>query len=91
MTVFITEESQENLASLSRQFAASANRKFQFYKRRQPFLGLHDVTLSIAAMRVSNPDRSPLESIAATQPKLQPALRRLSAMISQCSEKCFRG
>jgi len=38
--------------------AASTNRKFQFQKRRQPFLGLHDVRLSIAAMRVSDPDRS---------------------------------
>jgi hypothetical protein len=38
--------------------AASANRKFQFQKPRQPFLGLHNVTLCIAAMRVSSPDRS---------------------------------
>ena len=33
----------------------------------------------------------PLKLIAETQPQLQPALLRLSAMISQrCSEKCFR-
>ena len=31
-------------------------------------------------MCVSNPDRSPLESTAETQPQLQPALLRLSAM-----------
>jgi hypothetical protein len=41
---------------------------------------MHNETLSVVAMRVSNPDRSPLESIAATQPQLQSALLRLSAM-----------
>ena len=36
------------------------NRPFQFQKRRQLFIRAHNETLSIAAMRVSNPDRSPL-------------------------------
>src|SRR5207249_4503445 len=36
------------------------NRPFQFHKRRQLFISLHNKTLSIAAMRVSNPNRSPL-------------------------------
>jgi hypothetical protein len=37
----------------------AANRRFQFKKRRQLFIRSHDETLSVAAMRVSNPDRSP--------------------------------
>jgi hypothetical protein len=32
---------------------------FQFHKRSQYFIRVHNVTLSVA-MRVSNPDRSPL-------------------------------
>jgi hypothetical protein len=49
----------KNLASGSNQFAASANRRFEFQKRRQLFIGMHNETLSIAAIRVCNPDRSP--------------------------------
>jgi len=30
------------------------NRRFKFYKRSQLFLGPHNETLSVAAMRVSN-------------------------------------
>src|SRR6476620_8840192 len=44
---------------------------------------MHNNAPSIVAMCVHNPDRSPLESIAETQPQLHPALLRLSAMISQ--------
>jgi hypothetical protein len=33
---------------------------FKLDKRRQLFIGVHNETLSIAAMCVSNPDRSPL-------------------------------
>jgi hypothetical protein len=44
---------------LSKQFAASANHRFEFDKRRQFFIRTHKETLSVA-MRVSNPDRSPL-------------------------------
>src|SRR6266550_6608682 len=47
---------------------------FNFKKCRQLF---------IIAMRVCSEDRPPLESTVATQPQLQPALSRLSAMISQ--------
>jgi len=36
------------------------NRGFQFHKCRQLFIRLHNKTLSIAAMRVNNPDRSAL-------------------------------
>jgi hypothetical protein len=36
------------------------NRPFQFQKRSQLFIRTHNETLSIAAMRVSNPDRWPV-------------------------------
>jgi hypothetical protein len=45
---------------LSTQFAACANRRFKFEKRGQLFIRTHDETLSIVAMCVSNPDRSPV-------------------------------
>jgi len=36
------------------------NRRFQFEKRGQLFIGTHNETLSVVAMRVNNPDRSPV-------------------------------
>ena len=39
-----------------------------FNEGRQLLIGAHDEALSLAAMGVSNPDRSPLESTAKTQP-----------------------
>jgi hypothetical protein len=60
-----------------------ANCRFQFHKRSQLFIRTHNETLSVIAMSVSNKDHSPLQSTADTQPELQPALLRLSAMISQ--------
>jgi hypothetical protein len=50
----------KNPASLSSQFAASANRRFQFHKRTQFLICAHNETLSVVAVRVCNPDRSPL-------------------------------
>jgi hypothetical protein len=44
---------------MSRQFAASANRHFEFQKRGQLLTRTHNETLSVAAMRVHNPDCSP--------------------------------
>ena len=38
-----------------------ANRRFQFKKRRQLLIRVHNETLPVAAMRVSNPDRPPVE------------------------------
>jgi hypothetical protein len=32
---------------------------FKFNKRAELFIGTHNETLSVIAMRVSNPDRSP--------------------------------
>jgi hypothetical protein len=60
------------------------NRPVHFQKRGQLFIRVHNEPLSVAAVRVSNPDCSPLsESMAETLPQLQPALLRLSATISQ--------
>jgi hypothetical protein len=57
---FSDAEFGKNLANLSNQFAASANRRFQIDKRRQCLIRGHNITLSVAAMRVNNPDCSPL-------------------------------
>jgi hypothetical protein len=54
----------KNLANRSSQFIASADRRFEFHKRGQLFIRTHNETLSGIAMRISNPDRSPVESIA---------------------------
>jgi hypothetical protein len=61
----------------------SANRRFQLHKCSQLFIRMHNETLSVAAMRVCDEDCSPVGINAETQPQLQPALLRLSAMISQ--------
>ena len=39
---------------------ASANRRFEFDKRGQFFIGAHNVTLSVVALCVNNPDCLPL-------------------------------
>jgi hypothetical protein len=36
------------------------NRRFEFDKSRQLFIRVHNEPLSVAAMRVCNPDRSPV-------------------------------
>jgi hypothetical protein len=61
----------------------SAGRRFKFHKRSQLFIRVCNETFSVIAMRVCNKTVRQLESIAETQPQLQPALLRLSAMISQ--------
>ena len=35
-------------------------RRFKFQKRSQLFISVHDETLSVLAMRVCDPDRSPV-------------------------------
>jgi hypothetical protein len=50
----------KKLASLSRKLAVSADRLLQFHKRRQLFIRVHNETLSVVAMCVSNQDRSPI-------------------------------
>ena len=42
------------------QFAAIADRRFEFHKRRQLFIRVHNETVSVAAMCVSNVDRVPV-------------------------------
>jgi hypothetical protein len=41
-------------------YLQTQNRRFEFEKRGQPFIGTHNETLSIAAVRVNNPDSLPL-------------------------------
>jgi len=41
------------------EFTATPNRGFEFQERRQLFIGLHNVTLSVVTMCIGNPDRSP--------------------------------
>jgi hypothetical protein len=40
------------------------NHLFQFQKRRQHFIRTHNEPLPVAAMRVSNPDRSPVHAVS---------------------------
>ncbi|PYK62643.1 MAG: hypothetical protein DME50_18955 [Verrucomicrobia bacterium] len=51
---------QKNLVRSSGQFAATPDRRFKLDKRSQLFIRTHNEMLSVAAMRVSNPDCSPL-------------------------------
>jgi hypothetical protein len=48
----------KNAANLSNQFAASPNHGFQFEKRGQLFIGVHNKTLSVA-VSLYNEDVSP--------------------------------
>jgi len=54
----------------------SSNCRFQFQKIGQFLIREYNETFSVVAMRVSNPDCSPVELIAEIQPQLQPALLR---------------
>jgi hypothetical protein len=42
------------------QFASGATRRFEFHKRSQYFIRVHDETFPIVAVSVSDPDGSPL-------------------------------
>jgi hypothetical protein len=53
------------------------------HKRRQFFISTHNETLSVPAMRISDEDRSPARVQSCDAAQLQPALLRLSAMISE--------
>jgi hypothetical protein len=44
----------------SPQAQIAANRRFEFHKRSQLFICVHDETPSVGAMRVNNPDRLPV-------------------------------
>ena len=53
--------------------SAASNRRFQFQKRSQLFIRAHNETLSVVAMRVNNPDRSPFK-IESGDPAQTPTL-----------------
>jgi hypothetical protein len=63
---FADGEFVKNLACLSRQLNASANRRFKFHKRGQLFICTYNETLSVAAMCVNNED-----SFAGHDPQLR--------------------
>ena len=50
----------KNLVFASRQFVTNANRHFQVQKRSKLLIGVHNEPFPITAMRVCNPDRSPV-------------------------------
>jgi len=55
-----------------------ASRRFEFQKSRQLFIRVHNESLSVVAMRVSNPDCSPVGNQSLRRsPQLQPALLRV--------------
>src|SRR5437762_10333985 len=59
------------------------NCRFEFQKRSQFFIRTHNQTLSVVTMCVCNPDSSPIRNQRLRGNQLQPALLRLSAIISQ--------
>jgi len=48
----VSGNSAKNLARLSRQLIASADRRFKFHKRSQLFIRTHNETLSVAARQL---------------------------------------
>jgi len=54
-------KSGENYASLSSQFAATPNCRFEFEKSGKFFIRVHNEPLPVVAVRISNPDCSPLK------------------------------
>ena len=52
--------------------AICANHRFQCHERSQLFVRTHNETLSVAAMRVSNPDRSSVGVISGVRPVSTP-------------------
>ena len=64
-------------------------RPLQFQKCSHNFIGANDEAPSVVAVRVRNKDCLPLGLIVATQPQLQPALLRFSAIASQLSHGGF--
>jgi hypothetical protein len=51
---------KQDLLAAAAKRCTGADRSFKFNKRRQLFIRPHNEALTVAAMRVSNPDRSPL-------------------------------
>jgi hypothetical protein len=58
---FSDAEFAKNYATVSsKKRAATPNRRFEFEKRSELFIRVHNEPLSVIAMRVSNEDRSPV-------------------------------
>jgi hypothetical protein len=62
---------------------STPNRRFEFDKRGEFFISTHNEALTVATTPSATKIVRPLESKAETQPHIQPALLRLSAMIFQ--------
>jgi hypothetical protein len=73
----------KKLRQLVKPIRSGSNRRFQLNKCSQLFIRVHNETLSIVAMRVCTKDRSLARVHSCDAAQLQPALLRLSAMISQ--------
>jgi hypothetical protein len=56
--ILVFRDSAKNLDNLSNQFAVSSHRQFEFQKRSQLFIGVHNEPLTVAAVCVGNPDCS---------------------------------
>jgi hypothetical protein len=50
----------EKISTASQGNSATPNRRFEFHKRSQLFIRVHNETLSVVAMRVCNPNCSPV-------------------------------
>ena len=73
--ILVFTDSAKNLANLSNQFAVSAPGRFNFEKRSQLFIGLHNEPLSVAPICVRNPDPSLRQDIARQERDLSTVAR----------------
>jgi hypothetical protein len=79
LTTRVWKKSRQPVKTIRR----NANRRFEFRKSHQLFIRTHDETVAVGACASATKIVRPPESTVETQPQLQPALLRLSAMISQ--------
>jgi hypothetical protein len=73
----------QGLHDVVNETCGTANRRFNFNKRSQPFIRSHNETLTVAVMRVCDKDRSPVGIHDCDAAQLQLASLSLSAIISQ--------
>jgi hypothetical protein len=73
---------------VSRQYAATADRWFQFQKRTQLFIRSQNETLSVAAMCVSNPDCSPVVAAKISTVLIWSPMRCHSVGVVWRAERC---
>jgi hypothetical protein len=61
VSILFFEETEESIKpQIARISPLQPDRRFKFHKRSQFFIRTHNEPPSVAAMRVRNPDRSPL-------------------------------